>query len=99
MEAPLEEQPSHLRPDGGKLATGHTVLVDVADHTLFVAILNCLRKLALPLGLSVQEREARLPNLIKMVVWSQQQLDEKVLYPKIHNFETAKLVELSEQDP
>ena len=47
----------------------------------------------------MQEREARLPNLIKMVVWSQQQLDEKVLYPKIHNFETAKLVELSEQDP
>ena len=44
----------------------------------------------------LQEQEARLPSLIKMIVWAQQQLDDKVVYPKIKDFATAKLVEQPE---
>ena len=39
----------------------------------------------------VQEQEPRLPNLLKMIVWSQQQLDEKLSYPRINNLVTAEL--------
>ena len=39
----------------------------------------------------VQEQEPRLPNLLKMIVWSQQQLDEKLNYPRINNLVTAEL--------
>ena len=41
----------------------------------------------------VQEKEARLPNLLKMVVWAQQQLDEKLAYPRINDLMNTELVE------
>ena len=44
----------------------------------------------------LQEEEARLPSLIKMIVWAQQQLDDKVVFPKIKDFFTAKLIEQPE---
>ena len=41
----------------------------------------------------VQEKEARLPNLLKMVVWAQQQLNEKLAYPRINDLMNTELVE------
>lgn len=32
-------------------------------------------------GVGAQEREPRLPGLLKMLVWAQDHLDEKLLYP------------------
>ena len=43
--------------------------------------------------LHLQEQEARLPSLLKMMVWAQQQLNEKLLYPRIDNLITATLSE------
>jgi hypothetical protein len=39
-----------------------------------------------------QERESRLPNLLKLLVWVQQQLDEKAVYPRINDLATAELI-------
>ncbi|KAJ3403249.1 phosphatidylserine decarboxylase [Chytriomyces confervae] len=38
-----------------------------------------------------QERNPKLPALLKMLVWSQNQLEEKVTFPKIRNLVTASL--------
>ncbi|KAI9102816.1 CTLH/CRA C-terminal to lish motif domain-containing protein [Phlyctochytrium arcticum] len=38
-----------------------------------------------------QERDPKLPTLMKMLVWAQGQLDEKLTYPKIKNLVTAEL--------
>ncbi|KAJ3119168.1 Glucose-induced degradation complex subunit [Physocladia obscura] len=38
-----------------------------------------------------QERNPKLPALLKMLVWSQNQLEEKVSFPKITNLATGEL--------
>jgi len=38
-----------------------------------------------------QEKEPRLPVLLKMMQWAQSRLDEKVLYPRINDLVSAKL--------
>ncbi|KAH6580935.1 hypothetical protein BASA50_002096 [Batrachochytrium salamandrivorans] len=38
-----------------------------------------------------QEKDPKLPSLLKMLVWAQNQLDEKMVYPKIKNLVTAEL--------
>jgi len=38
-----------------------------------------------------QDREPKLPNLLKMLKWAQMQLDEKLNYPRIKNFGGAEL--------
>ncbi|KAI8804988.1 CTLH/CRA C-terminal to lish motif domain-containing protein [Cladochytrium replicatum] len=38
-----------------------------------------------------QEKDPKLPMLLKMLTWAQEQLDEKVVYPKITNFLTGEL--------
>ncbi|KAJ3296913.1 Glucose-induced degradation complex subunit [Rhizoclosmatium sp. JEL0117] len=38
-----------------------------------------------------QERNPKLPSLLKMLVWSQNQLEERVTFPKIKNLVTAEL--------
>jgi hypothetical protein len=43
------------------------------------------------LKLQNQEQEPRLPNLLKMIIWSQQQLDEKMTYPRVNDLVTAEL--------
>jgi len=40
-----------------------------------------------------QEKDPKLPNMLKMLVWAQDELDEKVLFPKMKNLVTAELVE------
>jgi len=40
-----------------------------------------------------QDKDPKLPNLLKMLVWSQDELEEKILYPKMKNLATAELVE------
>eukprot|EP00761_Pharyngomonas_kirbyi_P013673 gb/GECH01013702.1/.p1 GENE.gb/GECH01013702.1/~~gb/GECH01013702.1/.p1 ORF type:complete len:226 (+),score=85.87 gb/GECH01013702.1/:1-678(+) len=42
-----------------------------------------------------QEQNPKLPTLLKMLIWSQNKLDEKVKYPRINNLTTAKLEEPS----
>ncbi|KAG2211319.1 hypothetical protein INT46_009221 [Mucor plumbeus] len=39
-----------------------------------------------------QEKDPKLPNLLKMLAWSQEQLDERMNYPKIENWVKADLV-------
>ncbi|KAG2232213.1 hypothetical protein INT48_003903 [Thamnidium elegans] len=39
-----------------------------------------------------QEKDPKLPNLLKMLAWSQEQLDERMIYPKIENWVKADLV-------
>ena len=34
----------------------------------------------------------KLPNLLKMLVWAQKRLDEKAIYPRINNLQTAELI-------
>jgi len=36
--------------------------------------------------------DPKLPGLLKMLIWAQTQLDEKVKYPRINNLATAELV-------
>mmetsp|Transcript_48199 Transcript_48199/g.92132 ORF Transcript_48199/g.92132 Transcript_48199/m.92132 type:complete len:235 (-) Transcript_48199:433-1137(-) len=38
-----------------------------------------------------QEKEPRLPILLKMMLWAQKQLDDKLAYPRITDIVTAKL--------
>ncbi|EPS66129.1 hypothetical protein M569_08647, partial [Genlisea aurea] len=37
------------------------------------------------------EKDPKLPSLLKMLVWVQNQLDEKASYPRINNYSTAAL--------
>ncbi len=39
-----------------------------------------------------QEREPRLPMLLKLLLWAQAQLDEKAAYPRVTDLVTAQLV-------
>lgn len=38
-----------------------------------------------------QDKDPRLPSLLKLLVWAQNELNEKVNFPNIKNFVTAKL--------
>ncbi|KAG6755980.1 hypothetical protein POTOM_039394 [Populus tomentosa] len=38
-----------------------------------------------------REKDPKLPSLLKMLLWSQNQLDEKAVYPRINDLSTAKL--------
>ncbi|KAG0503705.1 hypothetical protein HPP92_003777, partial [Vanilla planifolia] len=40
-----------------------------------------------------REKDPKLPSLLKMLVWAQNQLDEKAAYPRINDLSTAKLEE------
>ncbi|XP_008798010.1 protein GID8 homolog isoform X2 [Phoenix dactylifera] len=37
------------------------------------------------------EKDPKLPSLLKMLIWAQNQLDEKAAYPQINNLSTAML--------
>ncbi|KAL4202064.1 hypothetical protein AMTRI_Chr02g219150 [Amborella trichopoda] len=37
------------------------------------------------------EKDPKLPSLLKMLIWAQNQLDEKATFPRIKNFSTAAL--------
>ncbi|KAI8069744.1 CTLH/CRA C-terminal to lish motif domain-containing protein [Gilbertella persicaria] len=39
-----------------------------------------------------QEKDPKLPNLLKMLAWSQEQLDERMTYPRIEDWVKADLV-------
>ncbi|XP_034892064.1 protein GID8 homolog isoform X3 [Populus alba] len=38
-----------------------------------------------------REKDPKLPSLLKMLLWAQNQLDEKAVYPRINDLSTAKL--------
>ncbi|CAG8717223.1 5761_t:CDS:2, partial [Acaulospora colombiana] len=40
-----------------------------------------------------QEKDPKLPSMLKMLVWAQDELDEKVLFPRMKNLVTAELAE------
>ena len=41
--------------------------------------------------LLMQEREPRLPGLLKLLLWAQNQLDEKVQYPRMNDLVSGNL--------
>lgn len=53
----------------------------------------CRSRRRVTLRWRAQEAEPKLPNLLKLLVWAQKQLDEKATYPRIENLVTAELVE------
>jgi hypothetical protein len=61
-------------------------LMDVAQRQKTASELN-----AAILSSQGQEREPRLLLLLKMMLWAQQQLDEKAVYPKVTDLATARL--------
>lgn len=40
-----------------------------------------------------QKKDPNLPNLLKMLVWAQDELDEEVTYPKMESLTIAELIE------
>ncbi|KAG2487534.1 hypothetical protein HYH03_013814 [Edaphochlamys debaryana] len=62
-------------------------LLDAAQRQKTASELN-----AAILHSQAQEREPRLPLLLKLLLWAQQQLDERAAYPRIQDLATAQLV-------
>ncbi|KAK9831983.1 hypothetical protein WJX81_005914 [Elliptochloris bilobata] len=63
-------------------------LMDIAQRQKTASELN-----AAILASQCQEREPRLPGLLKMLVWAQDHLDEKLIYPRINDLVSGELVE------
>lgn len=63
-------------------------LMDVSQRQKTASELN-----AAILASQSQEAEPKLPNLLKLLVWAQKQLDEKAVYPRIDNLVSGALVE------
>ena len=62
------------------------------------AQLSACRRRAPPKSLSpAQEKEPRLPGLLKILLWAQSQLDDKVVYPHI-DLTTGRLSDISPQE-
>lgn len=61
-------------------------LMDVSQRQKTASELN-----AAILSSQGQEKEPRLLLLLKMMLWAQQQLDEKATYPKVIDLATANL--------
>jgi hypothetical protein len=40
-----------------------------------------------------QEAEPKLPNLLKLLIWAQKQLDEKSMFPRVDNLVSGELAE------
>jgi hypothetical protein len=62
-------------------------LLDIAQRQKTASELN-----AAILASQSQEREPRLPMLLKLLLWAQAQLDERAAYPRIADVVTAQLV-------
>jgi hypothetical protein len=63
-------------------------LLDVAQRQKTASELN-----AAILASQAQEREPRLPLLLKLLLWAQAQLDERAVYPRVVDLATAQLVQ------
>lgn len=63
-------------------------LMDVAQRQKTASELN-----AAILSSQCQEKEPRLPLLLKLMIWAQNQLEDKVTFPKITDLTTAQLCE------
>lgn len=61
-------------------------LLDFSQRQKIAAELN-----SAILACQCQEKDPKLPTMLKMLVWAQNQLDDKYLYPKIKNLATAEL--------
>ncbi|CAO3596242.1 unnamed protein product [Absidia cylindrospora] len=46
----------------------------------------------------LREPHPKLPHLLKVLTWSQEQLDERMVYPRINDFISANLVTQQQQD-
>lgn len=63
-------------------------LMDMAQRQKTASELN-----AAILASQSQEREPRLPTLLKMMLWAQARLDDKARYPRIEDPASAELVD------
>mmetsp|Transcript_29236 Transcript_29236/g.93520 ORF Transcript_29236/g.93520 Transcript_29236/m.93520 type:complete len:164 (+) Transcript_29236:496-987(+) len=61
-------------------------LLDISQRQKTASELN-----AAILSSQCQEKEPRLPNLLKMMIWAQNQLDEKISYPRINDLVNGTL--------
>ncbi|XP_065019158.1 protein GID8 homolog isoform X4 [Musa acuminata AAA Group] len=61
-------------------------LLDVSQRLKTASELN-----AAILTSQSHEKDPKLPSLLKMLIWAQNQLDEKAAYPRINNLTTAAL--------
>ncbi|KAG2449028.1 hypothetical protein HYH02_005780 [Chlamydomonas schloesseri] len=68
-------------------------LMDVAQRQKTASELN-----AAILAAQAQEREPRLPLLLKLLLWAQAQLDERAVYPRIGDLASAQLVPTPKAD-
>ncbi|GFR39903.1 hypothetical protein Agub_g408 [Astrephomene gubernaculifera] len=68
-------------------------LMDVAQRQKTASELN-----AAILHSQAQEREPRLPLLLKLLLWAQAQLDERAAYPRVQDLATAQLVPPAKTD-
>ncbi|KAH6561907.1 hypothetical protein BASA62_009527 [Batrachochytrium salamandrivorans] len=88
----IEFAQEELAPRGeenhSKIRSHHPVgdLLDNSQRQKTASELN-----AAILTAQCQEKDPKLPSLLKMLVWAQNQLDEKMVYPKIKNLVTAEL--------
>ena len=57
-----------------------------------VALAQAMRDVPSMRPYLLQEAEPKLPNLLKLLLWAQKQLDEKAQYPRIEDLVTASLV-------
>jgi len=74
--------------DSTKSPIGVGDLLSSAQRTKTASELN-----AAILTSQCQEKDPKLPTLLKMLKWSQSQLSDKYKYPRIKNFVTAELEE------
>ena len=84
--AELERTIALLAFDPSSTASPVADLLDVSQRQKTASELN-----AAILSSQSQEQESRLPCLLKMMLWAQDQLDEKVNFPRINDLVSARL--------
>ncbi|KAJ3390919.1 hypothetical protein HDU84_006763 [Entophlyctis sp. JEL0112] len=85
-------QQQKTNPASGPAASPVASLLEYSQRLKVAGELN-----AAILKSQSQERTPKLPMLLKMLVWAQNQLEERVSFPQIKNLLTAELVEESSQ--
>lgn len=71
--------------DDAALNSESSKLLDISHRQKIATELN-----AAILTSFSQDKDPKLPGMLKMLKWAQEQLDEKVQFPKITNFSTAE---------
>ncbi|KAI3832975.1 hypothetical protein MKW98_025859 [Papaver atlanticum] len=90
VEEALEFAQEELAPRGEENQTFLEELERTVALLAFEDFSNCPVNAAILTSQS-HEKDPKLPSLLKMLIWAQNQLDEKSTYPRINNLVTAVL--------